>query len=155
MNAARRPWLFLLAAGPWLGTVRPARAHGSWVGEVLVDHPYAPPTAPGAREAVVHFRALANRGRQAERLLGARCEAAEQVVFLRRGAAGEAPQAVPALELPAGGELRTRHDGDTWLALRGLRGPLRDGERFPLWLRFERAGEHEVNVWVQQPRARR
>lgn len=154
MNAARRPWVLLLAAGPWLGALRPARAHGSWAGEVLVDHPYAPPTAPGAREAAVHFRGLANRGRQAERLIGARCEVAERVLMLRRGGAGAEPQAVPALDLPAGAELRARHGGDCWLALQGLRGPLRDGERFALWLRFERAGELEVSVWVQQPRTR-
>ena len=58
----------------------------------------------------------------------------------------------PALELPAGAELKPRHGGDTHLILVDLKAPLRNGERFPLVLRFERAGEREVTVWVQQPR---
>ena len=37
--------------------------------------------------------------------------------------------------------------------LMGLQRPLVLGERFALTLRFERAGEREVMVWVQQPRA--
>jgi len=32
------------------------------------------------------------------------------------------------------------------------RQPLKDGDRFPMTLRFEKAGEREVMVWVQQPR---
>ena len=33
-----------------------------------------------------------------------------------------------------------------------LKQPLKDGERFPMTLRFEHAGEREVMVWVQRPR---
>jgi copper(I)-binding protein len=34
----------------------------------------------------------------------------------------------------------------------GLKQPLKDGDRFPMTLRFEKAGEREVMVWVQTPR---
>ncbi|NDY92451.1 hypothetical protein [Ideonella livida] len=39
------------------------------------------------------------------------------------------------------------------MLLKGLETPLVEGKRFTLRLRFERAGEREVTVWVQQPRA--
>ena len=59
---------------------------------------------------------------------------------------------IEAIEIPPGAVLKLRHGGDTHLMLLGLKAPLQDGERFALWLRFERAGEHEVTVWVQTPR---
>ena len=36
--------------------------------------------------------------------------------------------------------------------LMDLKQPLKDGDRFDLTLRFERAGERTVKVWVQTPR---
>jgi copper(I)-binding protein len=33
-----------------------------------------------------------------------------------------------------------------------LKAPLKEGDRFPVWLRFEIAGEKEVTVWVQKPK---
>ena len=47
------------------------------------------------------------------------------------------------------------HDGrvgEYHLMLIDLKRPLKDGERFDLTLRFERAGERTVTVWVQVPR---
>ena len=54
--------------------------------------------------------------------------------------------------VPARGEVRLRHGGGHHLMLIGLKAPLEDGDRFPMTLRFEKAGEREVMVWVQQPR---
>lgn len=126
-----------------------AMAHGLRAGDLLIDHPYALPSAPQAREGTAHLRALRNTGRTADRLLGARTAVAERVLLRRRAAPA---QALEAIELPPAGEARMRHDGDYELALVGLRQVLRDGDRFKLTLRFERAGEREVTVWVQQPR---
>ena len=33
-----------------------------------------------------------------------------------------------------------------------LKVPLKEGDRFPVWLRFENSGEREVTVWVQRPK---
>jgi copper(I)-binding protein len=62
-------------------------------------------------------------------------------------------RAVPAIDLPAGATLRLRHGGDTHVMLLDLKAPLKEGDRFPITLRFEHAGEREVMVWVQQPKA--
>lgn len=38
------------------------------------------------------------------------------------------------------------------LMLEDLKAPLKDGDRFDLTLRFEKAGERTVQIWVQTPR---
>jgi copper(I)-binding protein len=129
-------------------------AHGTRAGELTIDHPYATPTAPGATVGAVYFRSITNLGRQADKLVEARTVVASQVRVLRLGGDGSAANDTgAALELPAGATLKLRHDGPTSLQLVSLTQPLRAGDRFTLTLRFERAGEHEVSVWVQTPRA--
>lgn len=112
-----------------------------------MDHPYALPTPPGATQGSAHLRSLSNTGPAADRLLGATTAVAEQVELQHQG------QAVATQELPPGAQLLLRHDGEWRLLLKGLKTPLVEGQRFTLRLRFERAGEREVTVWVQQPRA--
>ena len=56
--------------------------------------------------------------------------------------------------LPAGATVTFRHgtpDGHH-LMLLDLKAPLKDGDRFPVTLTFEKAGTHTVQVWVQTPR---
>lgn len=132
-----------------------AAAHGSRLGDIVVDHPYATPTPAGARTGAAYLRRLVNRGQQPDRLIGASTPLADTVEFHRSSLDGDVMRmrAVDAIDVPAGAELRLRHDGDTHLMLVGLKEALRDGQRFPLRLRFERAGEIEVTVWVQTPRA--
>lgn len=129
-------------------------AHGTRAGDLAIDHPYATPTPDGARTGAVYFRTLINRGQAADRLVGARTERAELVEFHRSVMEGNVMRmrAVDGVDIPAGAELKLRHGGDIHLMLLGLKSPLRDGQRFSLWLRFERAGEHEVTVWVQTPK---
>lgn len=138
----------------WLLAPMLAGAHGARVGDLVIDHPYAIPTPDGARTGAAYFRTLKNTGRAPDRLLGARTPAAAAVEIHRSTMDGTVMRmrAIDALELPAGAELKPRHGGDTHLILVDLKAPLRNGERFPLVLRFERAGEREVTVWVQQPR---
>jgi periplasmic copper chaperone A len=148
----RRRLLLVLFAG--LGTAA-AFAHDFQAGELSIDHPYALPTPDGARTGAVYFRTVRNKGQQADRLLGARTPAAAAVEIHRSAMEGDVMRMRPidALPLPAGMELKPRHGGDIHLMLIDLKAPLKEGARFPLVLRFEHAGEREVMVWVQQPRA--
>jgi hypothetical protein len=151
----QRRWLGRATAA-WCCALLTCRvhAHGTRAGDLTIDHPYATPTAPGATVGAVYFRSIANRGRQADRLVEARTIVASQVRVLRQAGDGSAANDTSVtLELPAGATLKLRHDGPMQLQLVGLKQPLRDGDRFTLTLRFERAGEHEVSVWVQTPRA--
>ena len=133
---------------------RPAPAHGTRVGDLTVDHPYALPTPAGARTGAVYFRTLVNRGSVADRLVAVRTTVADAVEIHRSTMDGDVMRmrAIDAIEIPPGAELKLRHGGDIHLMLVGLKAPLRDGDRFALRLRFEKAGEHEVMVWVQTPR---
>ncbi len=135
-------------------TLQGAQAHGTRAGDLTIDHPYATPTPEGARTGAVYLRTLINRGAVADRLVGARTERAESVEIHRSVMEADVMRmrAIAGIDIPAGAELKLRHGGDIHLMLLGLKSPLRDGQRFTLWLRFERAGEHEVVVWVQTPR---
>jgi copper(I)-binding protein len=104
----------------------------------------------------VYFRAIKNNGTEPDRLLSAHTPAATTVELHRMEMDVDVMRmrAVPAIELPAKTEVRLRHgtpDGHH-LMLLGLKAPLKDGDRFPVTLTFQRAGEREVMVWVQTPR---
>jgi periplasmic copper chaperone A len=134
----------------------PAWAHDFKAGDVRIDHPYAVPSRPGLSTGAVYFKGLVNAGATPDRLLSASTPVAGGVEIHRMQMNGQVMQmrAVPALDLPAGATVLMKHgtpDG-YHLMLRGLKAPLRDGDRFPVSLRFEKAGDHTVQVWVQTPR---
>lgn len=137
-----------------------ALAHDFKAGDLRIDHPYATPTRPGMTTGSVYFRGIRNTGVVADKLLSASTPAAASVEIHRmqmvQVGQGDVMQmrAVPALEIPAGTTLAMKHgtpDGHH-LMLVGLKAPLKDGDRFPVTLTFEKAGTHEVKVWVQMPR---
>lgn len=138
----------------------PAAAHDFKAGDLRIDHPYATPSRPGVTTGSVYFRGIRNTGSTPDRLLSASTPAAASVEIHRmqmvKGGQGEVMQmrAVPALEIAPGATVVMKHgtpDGHH-LMLIGLKAPLKDGDRFPVTLRFEKAGTHDVNVWVQTPR---
>lgn len=133
-----------------------AWAHDFKAGDLRIDHPYATPTRPGLSTGAVYVRAIKNRGAQNDRLLSASTPVAARVAIHRMQMDGDVMRMRPvdALDLPAQSDVQLRHgmtDGHH-LMLFGLKAPLQDGDRFPVTLRFERAGTHEVMVWVQTPR---
>jgi periplasmic copper chaperone A len=138
-----------------------AQAHDFKAGDLRIDHPYAVPSRPGLTTGAVYVRGIRNTGAVADRLLSVSTPAASSVEIHRmqmvQGGQGDVMQmrAVPALEIPAGATVAMKHgtpDG-YHLMLLGLKAPLKDGDRFPVTLTFEKAGTHEVKVWVQTPRS--
>jgi copper(I)-binding protein len=133
----------------------PAHAHDFRLGPLRIDHPYATPTPPGASTGAAYLRGIRNTGGQADRLIGASTPAARAVEIHRSVIDAQhvmRMRAIDGIDLPPKGEVRLRHGGEHHLMLIGLQQPLKDGDRFPMTLRFEKAGEREVMVWVQQPR---
>jgi len=130
-------------------------AHDYRVGKVSVEHPYAPPSVTAASTAAVYLRRIENSGDQADRLIAARTPVARAVEFhsMSIDAANVMQmRAQPRIEIPAGGKLELRPGGPLHLMLLDLKRPLKEGNRFPLTLVFERSGEVDVMVWVQVPR---
>jgi len=148
----RRVCLGLAAAV--LGT--PALAHDFKLGPLRIDHPYAMPTPPGAANGAAYLRGIRNTGDQADRLVGASTPVARAVEIHRSVVDAQnvmRMRAIDHIALPPQAEVRLRHGGEYHLMLIDLKQPLKDGDRFPMTLRFEKAGEREVMVWVQQPRS--
>ena len=150
----RRRFLVLLAV---LAVPAAALAHSSKLGDLEIDHAYATPTPEGASYGAVYFRKLENGGRRPDRLVAASTPLAEKVEFHRGTIDAQhvmRTQPIDGIEMPPRSALKVRHNGELHLVLVGLKQPLSHGEKFALLLRFERAGEREVTVYVQQPRDR-
>jgi len=132
----------------------PVHAHDFRLGPLRIDHPYATPSPPGARTGAVYLRGIRNTGEAPDRLVGASTPAARSVEIHRSEIDAQQVmrmRAVDGITVPPRGEVRVRHGGEHHLMLIDLTRTLQVGDRFPMTLRFERAGEREVTVWVQQP----
>lgn len=137
-------------------TASVVQAHGVSQGDLLLDHPYAVPSAPGEPHGKAYLRGIKNSGAQTDRLLSASSPWAARVELHRlkpdADADGVRGQQVEAIVLPPKTVTRLRHTGDYQLTLIDLKQALKDGDRFDLTLNFEHAGSQTVKVWVQTPR---
>jgi periplasmic copper chaperone A len=130
-----------------------AQAHDAKVGALTVQHPYATPTPGVARNGAVYFKFIRNDGPADDRLVSASTPAAESVELHEMRMDGDVMRmrAVEAVPLPAGREVSMQHGQmpGLHLMLIGLKAPLKTGDRFPIRLRFQKAGEVEAQVWVE------
>jgi periplasmic copper chaperone A len=133
-----------------------AHAHGFKVGELRINHPYATPSLSGSKTGAMYIRSIHNTGKQADQLISARTPVAERVELHQMQMDNNVMKmrAVPAIDLPAQAELRMLHgSADGYhLMLSNLKQPLKDGDRFSVWLQFKNSGEREVTVHVQTPK---
>ena len=129
--------------------VAPAAAQGYGTGDLHVHHPWARATAPGAKVAAGYLE-IRNSGKEPDRVIGASTPAAERVelhVQVREGDILKMRE-VKSFEVPARQRLTLR-PGGSHLMLVGPRKPFVGGDRIPLTLRFERAGELQIELEVQ------
>ena len=148
--------LLLLVSASCLSPL--AHAHGFKAGELTINHPYATPSLKGSKTGAAYIRSIKNNGKQADQLISARTTVAESVELHQMQMDGDVMKMRPvsAIDLPANAELRMMHgtpDG-YHLMLMNLKQPLKDGDRFQLWLQFKNSGEREVTVYVQTPKSR-
>jgi len=120
-----------------------------------VRHPWSRATPPGAKVAVGYME-IRNHGTQPDRLLSASTALAQRVEMHITRQEGEVVKMrqVKSFEVPA----RERYElrpGGAHLMLVDIARPLKKGERFAMKLVFERAGELEVELEVQEQGARR
>ena len=137
--------LFLLLALPGL----PAVAHEYDLGSLHIGHPYARSTPPGASTGAAYL-SIANKGTVADSLVRAstpRAQATELHSMSMDGNIMRMRQ-VPAVMAAAGATVKLE-PGGLHLMLTGLKQPLKTGERFPLTLHFEKAGQITVEIVVQ------
>ncbi|MDP1690930.1 MAG: copper chaperone PCu(A)C [Burkholderiaceae bacterium] len=125
-----------------------AAAHDYQLGPLTIDHPWARPTLPGQMVGGAYL-GIRNGGVAGDRLLGASMAAAKvEVHEMRMEGDVMRMREIGTLDLPAGKTL-TLAPGGLHLMLMGLKAPLKIGDKLPLKLRFEKAGEIEVLLQVE------
>jgi copper(I)-binding protein len=128
----------------------PAFAQHYKVGDLRVDQPWARAT-PGQVPNGAVYLTLTNEGATADRLVGASSPTAKHAGLhshsMEEGVMKMRP--VKAMEVVPGSPTVLK-PGGLHIMLMGLKAPLKEGERFPVTLTFERAGSLEVEVMVEK-----
>lgn len=118
-------------------------------GPLTIDRPWSRATVAG-QSVAAGYLTVRNKGAEADRLIGAASPAAERVEMhvttVERDVARM--REVKSYELRPGGTLRLAPGGNH-LMLLGIKQPFKTGERIPMTLRFERAGEVSVEFAVE------
>lgn len=137
---------FLFAAA----TLLAANAHANdySLGQLKIAHPWTRATAPGAVTGGGFFK-IENAG-AADRLIAAEADVSKQVelhTMVMDGEVMRMRKLENGIELPAGKTTELK-PGSLHVMFIGLKAPLKEGERFPLKLKFEKAGEITVDVKI-------
>lgn len=145
--------LRLLAALSLGAAALAAQAHSFKLGELTIGHPYARATVPGQPTGGAYL-SVRNAGAAGDKLVSASAEVAASVELHEMKMDGTVMRMreVSAVELPAGQAVELK-PGGLHLMLMGLKAPLKQGDKFPLKLKFEKAGEVTVTVNVENPGA--
>jgi len=116
--------------------------------QVAIDKPWARATAPGAKVAA-GYMVVHNKAASTDRLVGASSPAAAKVethVHLNEGGVMKMRE-VPGYDIPAGGAFELK-PGGAHLMFMDIRRPFREGEKVPVKLKFEKAGEVDAEFHV-------
>lgn len=116
--------------------------------QVEVEKAWARATAPGAPVAG-GYMTIRNKGAAPDRLVGASSSAAARVelhVHIKEGEVVKMRQ-VPAYDVPANGSFELKPGGAHLMFVEIAR-PFKEGEKIPVRLKFEKAGELTVEFAV-------
>jgi len=140
----------LIAGLALAGIALLTQAHEYRLGQIAIGHPYARSTAPGQPTGGAYLR-LENHGAP-DRLVSVRAAVCRTVELHTSQMDGDVMRMreVDAIDLPAN-KVVALQPGGTHVMLVGLKAALKEGDSFPLTLKFEKAGEVTVEVKVQGP----
>lgn len=130
-----------------------AFAHGFAVGDLKIGHPWARPTVQG-QMAGGGFLKIENTGKTADRLVSGSTAASERLELHTMVMEGDVMKMrqVDGIDIPPGATVELK-PGSLHMMFMGLKAPLKEGDKVPVKLKFEKAGEVTVEVWVEQPKA--
>lgn len=138
------------------GATSTSMAHSVKCGDLSVVHPYSVPSIAGTKNGAAYFIAIKNNGKDADQLIGASATVSGTVELHEMAMDGNVMKmrSVPEVQLPAGYEVTFKHGeaNGYHLMLIDLKTPLKVGDKFPLTLKFKRAGECKAEVWVEAPK---
>ena len=129
-----------------------AFAENAQIGAITVDHPWARAT-PGAVKNSAAFMLFDNKG-AADKLISVTGTVAKEIQIhsMVTEAGVMKMREVTALEIPANGKAELK-PGGFHIMLIGMPEGLKEGTKFPLKLKFEKAGEVTVQVTAEKPGA--
>jgi len=116
--------------------------------QVSIDQPWMRATAPGAKVAG-GFMIVSNKGEAPDRLVAAASPLAERVelhVHIDDGGVMKMRQ-VQGFDVPASGRFELK-PGGAHLMFVNIRRPIKEGEKIPVTLTFEKAGEVKAEYRV-------
>jgi len=113
-----------------------------------IDAPWARATPPGASVAG-GYASIRNQGSAPDKLVAASSPAADHVELHIMSMDGGVMrmQQVKSFDVPAHGELALKPGGNHLMFI-GVKAPFKAGDKVPVTLRFEKAGEVEVQLSV-------
>ncbi len=115
---------------------------------IVVDHPWARATRAGAKTGAAYMT-LINSGSSGDRLLAATTPVAEKIQFHSVSEENGVSRMREMHDVAvAPGAKVTFSPGGMHVMLVGLKQPLKEGQTFPLALKFEKAGDVNVTVSV-------
>ncbi|MDP5241389.1 copper chaperone PCu(A)C [Uliginosibacterium sp. 31-16] len=126
-----------------------AQAHDYTLGSLKINHPWARATVAGAA-AGGGFLKITNSG-AADRLISAQAEVSNAVelhTMVMEGNTMRMRKLDKGIELPAGQSVELK-PGGLHIMFIELKAPLKQGDKFPLKLSFEKAGEITVDVQIE------
>jgi copper(I)-binding protein len=118
-------------------------------GQVEIDKPWVRATPPGAKIAA-GYMTIRNKSGTQDRLVGASSPAAGRVETHVNIKDGEIlrMREVKGYDIPAKGTFELK-PGGAHLMLVDIKQPFKEGDKVPVTLRFERAGEVKVDFRVE------
>lgn len=116
---------------------------------VRIENPYARATAPGAAVGG-GYATIRNTGKAPDRLVGASSAASARTELHEMKMVDNVMRMreVKGLDVPANGTLELK-PGGYHLMFMELKAPLKQGDKVPVTLKFERAGEVKVELEVR------
>lgn len=126
-----------------------AFAHGAKIGDLSIGHPHARATVPG-QPAGAAYLSIENNGKTADRLVGVSSPVAAggQIHTMSMEGSVMKMREVDAIAIAPGAKVSMKPGDGYHLMLTGLKKPLKEGDKFPLTLTFEKAGKLDVEVHV-------
>ena len=122
----------------------------SWpaLAQVAVEQAWTRATPPASKIAAGYMVLRSSGG--ADRLIGVTSPAAERVELHKTFREGDVARMreVKAYDVPAGGRVELK-PGGSHLMLVNLKAPLKAGQKVPLALKFEKAGDVKVEMEVR------
>jgi len=141
--------IILLLAASFAAT---AFAQDTKIGAITIDHPWARAT-PGAVKNSAAFMTFDNKG-PADKLISVTGSVAKEIQIhsMITEAGVMKMREIKSLDIPANGKAELK-PGGFHVMLIGIPDGLKEGTKFPLKLKFEKAGEVTVQVTAEKPGA--